>query len=99
MDLSTRYLGFTLPHPLMLGASPLVDDLDAVRRAEDGGASAIVMHSLFEEQITLEHDASRDVTSHEDSFADRSRCLPRANSTHQGRRRRPRHCIVERRHQ
>ena len=70
MDLSTRYLGFTLPHPLMLGASPLVDDLDAVRRAEDGGASAIVMHSLFEEQITLEHDASRDATSHEDSFAE-----------------------------
>ena len=70
MDLSTRYLGFTLPHPLMHGASPLVDDLDAVRRAEDAGAAAIVMHSLFEEQITLEHDASRGLTSHEDSFAE-----------------------------
>jgi dihydroorotate dehydrogenase (fumarate) len=51
MDLSTRYLGLTLPHPLILGASPLVDDLDAVRRAEDAGAAAIVMHSLFEEQV------------------------------------------------
>ena len=51
MDLSTRYLGFDLPHPLMPGASPLVDDLDTVRRLEDAGAAAIVMHSLFEEQI------------------------------------------------
>jgi dihydroorotate dehydrogenase (fumarate) len=51
MDLSTRYLGFDLPHPLMPGASPLADDLDTVRRLEDAGAAAIVMHSLFEEQI------------------------------------------------
>jgi dihydroorotate dehydrogenase (fumarate) len=52
MDLSTRYLNVTLDSPLMLGACPLSDDLDAVRRAEDDGASAIVLHSLFEEQIT-----------------------------------------------
>ncbi len=51
MDLSVQYLGLTLQHPLMLGASPLVNDLDMVRRVEDAGASAIVMHSLFEEQI------------------------------------------------
>jgi dihydroorotate dehydrogenase (fumarate) len=70
MDLSTSYLGFTLPHPLILGASPLVDDLDAVRRAEDAGAAAIVMHSLFEEQIALEHEAARELSSHEDSFAE-----------------------------
>jgi dihydroorotate dehydrogenase (fumarate) len=54
MDLSTTYMGFTLPHPLMPGASPLVDDLDTVRRLEDAGAAAIVMHSLFEEQIVHE---------------------------------------------
>jgi dihydroorotate dehydrogenase (fumarate) len=70
MDLSTRYLGFTLPHPLVSGASPLVDDIDAVRRAEDAGAAAIVMHSLFEEQITMEHDAARELSSHEESFAE-----------------------------
>jgi dihydroorotate dehydrogenase (fumarate) len=52
MDLSTRYLGLDLESPLVLGASPLVGDLDAVRRAEDAGASAIVMRSLFEEQLT-----------------------------------------------
>jgi dihydroorotate dehydrogenase (fumarate) len=51
MDLTTRYLGFTLPHPFVCGASPLSADLDTVLRLEDAGAAAIVMHSLFEEQI------------------------------------------------
>src|SRR5215831_19001852 len=54
VDLSTTYLGLELPHPLMPGASPLVDDLGMVRRLEDAGAAAIVMHSLFEEQILAE---------------------------------------------
>jgi dihydroorotate dehydrogenase (fumarate) len=58
MDLSTTYLGFRLPHPILPGASPLVDDLDMVRRLEDAGAPAIVMHSLFEEQITREQLAT-----------------------------------------
>ena len=58
MDLSTTYLGLDLPHPLMPGASPLVDDLDTVRRLEDAGAAAIVMHSLFEEQIGREQLAT-----------------------------------------
>jgi len=52
MDLSTRYLGLDLDSPLMLGASPLVGDVDAIRHAVDAGASAIVMRSLFEEQIS-----------------------------------------------
>src|SRR5262249_17961479 len=50
MDLTTRYLGLTLANPFMPGASPL-DDLDTAMRLEDAGASAIVMHSLFEEEI------------------------------------------------
>jgi len=54
MDLSTTYLGLKLPHPIMTGASPLVDDLDMVKRLEDAGAAAITMHSLYEEQITRE---------------------------------------------
>lgn len=54
IDLSTTYLGLRLANPLMPGASPLVDDLDTVRRLEDAGAAAIVMHSLFEEQVALE---------------------------------------------
>jgi dihydroorotate dehydrogenase (fumarate) len=57
MDLSTSYLGYKLPHPLICGASPLTANLDSVLRLEDAGASAIVMHSLFEEQILK--DATR----------------------------------------
>jgi dihydroorotate dehydrogenase (fumarate) len=53
MDLSTRYLGLPLAHPFMAGASPLGHHLDTVKRLEDGGAAAIVLHSLFEEQITM----------------------------------------------
>ena len=71
MDLSTNYLGLKLPSPLMPGASPLVDDLDTVKRLEDSGASAIVMHSLFEEQIAREQVASFVHTeSHGQSFAE-----------------------------
>src|SRR5579864_6345310 len=53
MDLSTSYLGLTLAHPFVIGASPLADHLDTIKRLEDGGASAIVLRSLFEEQITM----------------------------------------------
>ena len=50
MDLSTRYLDLQLDGPLILGASPLAADVDAAQRAQDAGASALVMSSLFEEQ-------------------------------------------------
>lgn len=50
-DLSCSYLGCTLRNPLVVSASPITRDLDEVRRAEDAGAAAFVMHSLFEEQI------------------------------------------------
>jgi dihydroorotate dehydrogenase (fumarate) len=52
IDLSTTYLGLRLANPFMIGASPLADHLDTVRRLEDAGCAAIVLHSLFEEQIT-----------------------------------------------
>ena len=48
MNLATTYLGLKLSHPFMVGASPLADHLDTVKRLEDGGASAIVLRSLFE---------------------------------------------------
>jgi len=54
MDLATSYRGLPLDSPLVVGASPLADDLDDVRRLEDAGASCIVLRSLFEEQITRE---------------------------------------------
>lgn len=77
MDVGVRYLGLSLAHPFVMGASPLVDDLDAVRRVEDGGASAIVMHSLFEEQLRAEqafHHHAVDV--HTESFAEAASYLP-----------------------
>jgi len=51
MKLATTYLGLELAHPFMPGASPMTDDLTTVLRLEDAGAPAIVMHSLFEEEI------------------------------------------------
>jgi dihydroorotate dehydrogenase (fumarate) len=48
---TTTYLGLALRHPFILGASPLTGSIDHVRRAVDGGCAAVVMHSLFEEQI------------------------------------------------
>jgi len=71
MDLSTTYLGLNLAHPLMVGASPLVDDLDTVKRLEDAGAAALVMHSLFEEQITREQEGTLlDMELHAESNAE-----------------------------
>lgn len=51
MTLTATYMGLTLAHPLVCGASPITADLNLVLRLEDAGAAAIVMHSLFEEQI------------------------------------------------
>lgn len=54
MNLSTSYLGFDLPHPFIAGASPLTETPDGARELEDAGAAALVLPSLFEEQIHLE---------------------------------------------
>ena len=54
MDLSTTYMGMKLKNPIVHSASPLTEDVDNIRRLEDAGTSAIVMHSIFEEQITME---------------------------------------------
>jgi dihydroorotate dehydrogenase (fumarate) len=54
MDLSTTYLGLKLKNPIVPSASPLSRTLDGMKRLEDAGAAAIVMYSLFEEQITHE---------------------------------------------
>jgi dihydroorotate dehydrogenase (fumarate) len=54
VDLTTTYLGLQLKNPLVASASPLSKNLDSVRRLEDAGLAAVVMYSLFEEQITHE---------------------------------------------
>ena len=51
MDLSTTYMGMKLKHPVVASASPLSHTVDGIRKLEDGGAAAVVMYSLFEEQI------------------------------------------------
>ena len=56
MNLTTRYMGLTLKNPLVASASPLSESLDAIRRLEDNGAAAVVLFSLFEEQIR--HDSA-----------------------------------------
>jgi len=54
MDLTTTYMGLKLRTPLVPSASPLSDELDNIKRLEDSGAAAIVLHSLFEEQLRKE---------------------------------------------
>jgi dihydroorotate dehydrogenase (fumarate) len=51
MDLTTTYMGLRLRTPLVVSASPLSENIDNIKRMEDAGASAVVLHSLFEEQL------------------------------------------------
>lgn len=70
-DLSTTYLGLTLKNPLVVSASPLSEDVANIRRMEDAGAAAVVLHSLFEEQISLEsHELDRYLSYGTESFAE-----------------------------
>ena len=70
-DLTTSYLGFTLKNPLVVSPSPLCQELGNIRQMEDAGASAIVLHSLFEEQLTLEsQDLDHFLTHGTESFAE-----------------------------
>ena len=81
MDLSTQYLGFKLPHPFMPGASPLTENLDGIRRLEDAGAPAIVLFSLFEEQLVGEEMATRDaIDGTADSSAEARSYFPDADA-------------------
>ncbi|MGA7986645.1 MAG: dihydroorotate dehydrogenase-like protein [Burkholderiales bacterium] len=64
MDLSSRYLGLTLKHPVVASASPLTATLDGMRRLEDAGAAAVVMSSVYEEQIRAEDTAYALYTEH-----------------------------------
>jgi dihydroorotate dehydrogenase (fumarate) len=71
MNLKTTYLGLHLEHPLMVGACPLANDMDMVRRLEDAGSAAITMPSLFEEQITREQFGTiYDLEAGSESFAE-----------------------------
>lgn len=71
MSLDVNYLGFHLPHPLVVGAGPLTDDLDSVKLLEDEGAAALVLRPLYEEQVTAEQLAGFfENETYDDSFAE-----------------------------
>jgi len=71
MNLATKYLGFSLPHPLVVGAGPLTDNPDNVKVLEDNGAAAIGLRSLYEEDVAGEQMATFfNTESHNDSFAE-----------------------------
>ncbi len=77
MDLSTRYMGLNLRSPLVPSASPLSDEIDDIRRMEDAGAAAVVLYSLFEEQITRESEALQQHLMYgTESFAEALTYLP-----------------------
>ena len=76
-DLSTTYLGLNLKNPLVVAASPLSKNIDKARKLEEAGVSAIVMHSLFEEQIIHESlELDHYLTRGTDSFAEAMSYLP-----------------------
>ena len=76
-DLSTKYLGMTLHSPLVASASPLSKDVDGIRRLEDAGASAVVLYSLFEEQLRQEAmELEYHLSAGTESFAESLTYLP-----------------------
>lgn len=76
-DLKTRWLGLSLKTPFVIGASPVGDDLDKVAALVEAGAGALVLHSLFEEQLVLEQMAAhRHFDAHIDTDAEARSFLP-----------------------
>jgi dihydroorotate dehydrogenase (fumarate) len=74
MDLTTNYLGMLLKNPIVASSSPLSHSVDSIRRLEDAGASAVVMYSLFEEQITfdsyyIDYHLTHGIDSHAESLS------------------------------
>lgn len=85
MDLRTDYLGMTLKNPIVPSSSPLSRSVDSIRRLEDAGASAVVMYSLFEEQITSESFYLDYYLSHgTDSYAESLDYFPEMQSYNVG---------------
>jgi dihydroorotate dehydrogenase (fumarate) len=77
MSVATRYLGLQLAHPIVAAASPLTATLDGMRQLEDAGAAAVVMSSLYEEQIRAEDTAYALYTEHgSDSQAEAGSYFP-----------------------
>lgn len=86
MDLTTTYLGLELRSPLVpSAAAPLTEDLDNIRRLEDAGAAAIVLHSIFEEQLRQEEfELHHHLTYGTESFAESLSYFPEPDTFHVG---------------
>lgn len=77
IDFSTNYLGLKLSGPIVVASTPLSESLDNIRRMEDAGAAAIVLTSLFEEQLALESKTlDEDLSRGTESFAESLDYLP-----------------------
>jgi len=84
MDLTTRYMGLQLKNPLVASASPLTGEFDSLRRLEDAGAAALILPSLFQEEIEAEAARYEHLTTaHDDSWPEGLSNFPRlANARH-----------------
>ena len=77
IDITTKYLGLKLKSPVIASASPLCESVDNLRRMEDAGIAAVVLPSLFEEQLELESQAlDSDLSRGDDSFAESLNYFP-----------------------
>ncbi|MGC9329993.1 MAG: dihydroorotate dehydrogenase-like protein [Candidatus Hinthialibacter sp.] len=85
MDLTTTYLGLSLKNPIVPSASPLSRELDTIKKLEDAGASAIVMYSLFEEQLQFEAAELTHFLEHgAESYAEATSYFPEPDQFHSG---------------
>jgi dihydroorotate dehydrogenase (fumarate) len=85
MDLTTKYLGLTLRTPLVASASPISQEIGTIRSLEDAGASAIVLYSLFEEQLRQENiELEHHLNAGTESYAESLTYLPRPGEFHNG---------------
>ena len=85
MDMSTSYLGLKLKNPLVPSASPLSRDLSTLKQLEDAGAAAVVLYSLFEEEITLKNELLNEhLTQGTESFAEALSYFPEAGAYRTG---------------
>jgi dihydroorotate dehydrogenase (fumarate) len=85
MNLTTNYLGLALKNPLVASSSPLSHTIDSIRRLEDAGIAAVVMYSLFEEQIGFDsYYIDYHLTQHIDSYAESISYFPDMQSYNVG---------------
>jgi dihydroorotate dehydrogenase (fumarate) len=85
MDLTTKYLGLQLRTPLVVSASPLSEEIDNIKRMEDAGASAVVLYSLFEEQLRQDRlELNQSMERGTGSFAESLTYFPEPEEYHLG---------------